>query len=587
MSMQELTPNWLSQLDGEEVVFASDRLGRTIRYLKEARTPGKGWGPYPKSTTDLHHTALVLQALYYSRDKSLEPTIADAASYIRKTESVQLNQLSLEDVSDLLSIVRSEQRRGSEEYIAQLLATLEQAYAAVLESNAGMSIRQLTSAFLAVLELGRSDMGLVKTWTERLVHMQHPDGGWPNVTEKSSSVVATAMALQVLTRLTGEQASEALGRGLLYVRNQLAETTWKNIGMNGDTFSYTTVLRALAEIPIADYNWSKQGVDLLFTRMNSDGSWGDGPGEPGNVESTAMCLLSLAAAGQTRFVPARLAKVAIMEVQSQLNLVTDQRDKLRQDFEKRVDDVSDNLLQERNELLLENDNLKSRLKTVQEEVQSARSAQQAAEYRSLVIERELVQLRTIRPSDTDSDDALKFGNIRVPSFVVRILAVVVGPIILLSGISWYLLQQPRQLWSTIVAIILLVIATIFSGFAAFALNERRRIDQNVQSLQRLRYSDLLSASSDISLLRRTFSMMSATWDPYVSEELAYRLFSDIPDMSPEVAGRYTEDLATKLRLAPEQRVELLSWVGQVARLDTAQRRVLLTQLQRPFIGSHS
>lgn len=579
--MHEPTTNWLSQLDSEEVVFASDRLGRTIRYLKEARTPGQGWGPYPKSDTDLHHTALVLQALYYSRDKSLEPTIADAASYIRKSKLPQLNQLTLEEVSDLLSIVRSEQRRSSEEYPGQLIPALEQAYGRVVESNAGLSIRELTSAFLAVLELGISDSKLIKTWSERLLQMQHPDGGWPNVSEKGSSIVATAMALQVLTRLTGEQASEALRRGLVYVRNQLEETTWKNIGIGGDTFSYTTVLRALAEIPMADYNWSKQGVDLLFTQMNADGSWGDGPGEPGNVESTAMCLLALAAAGQTRFVPARLAKVAIMEIQSQLNLITDQHDKLQQDFEKRVDEVSDNLFRERNELLLETENLKSRLKTVQEEVQSARDSREAAEYRSLASERELELLRTVL-TNPSSRDSLSARTAMTSALAYRVLVFGIGLIVPILSLSWYLLQQPRQVWSTVVGIVLIILSVTVSGYIVFFWYEERRFGQRL-----FKYSDRRPTQSDIALLRRTFSRISAAWDPYVSEEVAYRLFNDITDMSPEIAERYTEDLATKLRLDPVQRIELLTWVGQVTRLDTAQRRVLLTQLQRSSIGLHS
>lgn len=578
-NVQEATTNWLSQLDGEEVVFASDRLGKTIAYLKAARAPGQGWGPYPKSASDLHHTALVLQALHYSRDKSVEATIADAASYVRKLKSDHLDTLNLEDATNMLLIVRSEQRRGNEGYVNQLIASLHRAYTTIMNGSTGISMRQLTSSLLAVLELGRNDLEMVKTWTDRLLDLQHPDGGWPTVNENSSSVVATAMSLQVLNRLTGDRIMESLRRGLLFVGNQLTEKTWKNLGMGGDTLSTTTVLRALAETPIADYSWTKQGVDLLFTRMNPDGSWGDGPGEPGNVENTALCLLALAAAGQTRFVPARLAKVAITEVQSHLSQITDERDKLRQDIETRVNEVSDNLFRERNDLLVENENLKVRLKSIQDETQAARSAREAAEYRSLAIERELDLLRSVSSRSAQPTDSVQLGPLVLPAFTVRILTLLVAPLVFLSGVAWYLLLPPRQTWSTVIAVAAIVLAAVIAGFAVFAIFENRRSRQWQSP-----YLDVGSTRSEVSFLRRTFSRMTSTWDPYISEELAYRL-NDIGDMSSEVAGRYTEDLATKLRLEPEQEVELLSWVNQVTRLDPVQRRVLLTQLQRSHLGS--
>jgi Prenyltransferase and squalene oxidase repeat len=573
---QEQTANWLSQLDSEEKIFASDQLSKTIAFLKAARVPGEGWGAYPKLGSDLHHTALALQALYYSRDKSVTATIADAALYVRKLKGEALSGLSLDDACDLLNIARVEQRPGDDEHLGHLLAALRQAYNAAAETGGGLSTHQLCAALLAVLELGRTDLEMVKPWSERLLGLQHPDGGWPTVNEEGSSVVATAMALQVLTRSSGERVTEALRRGLMYVQNQLREKDWKNLGLGGDTFSQAAVLRALAETPLADYRWSRQGVEVLLARMNPDGSWGDGPGTPGNVESTALCLLALVAAGQTRFVPARLARTALMDVQSQLSQITEERDRLRQDFESRVDEVSNNIVQQRNDLLGENQNLRQRLQATQDEIKQAREAKEAAEFRRAALEQERALLQRYVTAATTSEVTIEIGSFRfaLPQFI-KFIAEVLFPSLFIGGLGWLFLQSPTQTWLKVLGIIIISIAGL--GFIGNYLSLRRRslgTEPNAPA-----------PVSDVSLLRKTYADMAAGWSPDVLEEIAYRLFHDLTDMSPDVAIRYTEDLATKLQMPAEQKAGLLSWVGQVTRLDASQRRLLFSQLQRSILGS--
>jgi len=114
--------------------------------------------------------------MYYSRDKSVESTIGDVASYVRKLKQDHLSQLSLDDASDMLVVARAEQRPGDDEYTSQLVRVLQQVYTDDSETNAAMSVRQLSSAFLSILELGKTDLEIVKIWTERLLRLQHPDG---------------------------------------------------------------------------------------------------------------------------------------------------------------------------------------------------------------------------------------------------------------------------------------------------------------------------------------------------------------------------------------------------------------------------
>src|SRR5205085_6923495 len=123
----------------------------------------------------------------------------------------------------------------------------------------------------------------------------------------------------------------------------------------------------------------REGIDTVLSRINSDGSWGGGPKEAGNIEITAVCLLALTTAGENRFVPARMALAALNDLQHQLNRITDERDKLSQDFEKRVQAECGLVVTQRNDLLIENKTLKTKIDSATAENDKAKAAQEAAE----------------------------------------------------------------------------------------------------------------------------------------------------------------------------------------------------------------
>src|SRR5258708_26249080 len=121
MNSTQSLVSWLSLIETNQQVFAGRGLDKTLLYLRNARTPGEGWGAYPRLDSDLHHSALAIQALSYSGDNSSIGTVAGAASILRKQKADSLEQLGVEAICDLIVIARSEQRPGAEYYIERLL----------------------------------------------------------------------------------------------------------------------------------------------------------------------------------------------------------------------------------------------------------------------------------------------------------------------------------------------------------------------------------------------------------------------------------------------------------------------------------
>ncbi|HEY3103191.1 MAG TPA: hypothetical protein VGJ69_06340 [Pyrinomonadaceae bacterium] len=560
---------WLNQIDANQQVFAGRGLDKTLLYLRNGRTPGEGWGAYPKLGSDLHHSALAIQALSYSGDSSSIGTIAGAASVLRKGKTDSLDQLGVDDLGDLIVIARAEQRPGDEAYVESLLNSLQRGYEALTPNE--VSVRTLCSTLLAVLEIGRTDVEVIKRWIDQLLALQRPDGGWPPVAGQPSMLVATAMTLRVLTKSAKGSSTEALRRGLYFVQGEIEKNGWTLIGSGGDTFTQAIVLRALAEVPGADYKLIQDGVDSLIAKMNQDGSWGNAVGETGNIESTALSLLALIAAGENRFVPARLVTAALIDVKSQLDEITEERNQLREDFEKRVQDDCGEVVRQRNTLTKENQDLRGNVQAAQTELRKAIELKESAELRQQVLEREL-ELTRLQRYDYIS-------TLRTPTAVrgwrqVFVNMVFALPAVITAFVIWRFWKWPPS-WFGIIEIILL----FFGGLAtSWFLFQRSRV-----SLLPRYFSEGASEyrlSSDLDSLRYMYMDMAGSWPAFIREEVAYRLLSDMVEMPTDVGLRYVEEMTFRLDMPSQERSQLSSWMRYALRLSPGERRILFDQLRR-------
>jgi Skp family chaperone for outer membrane proteins len=371
--------------------------------------------------------------------------------------------------------------------------------------------------------------------------------------------------------------TEAMRRGLYFLQDQLTTNGWLNLGSGGDTFTQSVVLRALAEVPEADYKWIQEGVDTLINKMNPDGSWGERSGETGSVESTALSLLALIAAGENQFVPTRLVRTALIDVQRQLDEITEERNRLREDFENRVQEVCGEVAQERNTLKKESQELRNRVRSAQEDSQKALELKESAELRQQVLERELelsrYQQESRLRSSLKSTDLLLSNSLN-PSLLLQVVRALLGwtPSILAAVLVWWFWQWPPSVWRIIAFVSMAIISSAASWFLL------RGTSSSMPSLK-LGSPDFF-ASSDSSSLRYIYMDMASEWPPSLREEIAYRLLTEIAEMPSDIATRYAEDLTFRLDLPSFQRSQLSDWLRQALRLNLTDRRILFDQLMR-------
>ena len=560
--MTENLDNWLELFQTHQQVFVAHHLDNAIQYLHKARNLGEGWGAYPGLPSDFHHSSLAIEALYYSCDERSIGIIADAALYLRKAKSNHLEQLNLEELTDLLMVACTEQNPDND-YIEQLLKVLQQAYDTILARKEEFSVRSMCGVLLAVLGSRKSPQKLIQPWIDRLLNLQRTDdGSWPAVAEESGSVIATAFALRVLTHVSKNRGGDPIDRGLQYLQNRLEKEGWQKLGIEGDTFTQAVVLRALAEAQTTQYKQIQDGIDILINRMNLDGGWGGNAGEPSNIECTALCVLALVTSGENRFLPAHLAKAALHDTQHMLIKLTNERNQLRQDFEQKIKLHCGKVVQERDQLQKENKSLKEQLNDKNKEFHGAMEQAKNVQLRF----EELQKSRYFVESPYLSLHG-RFSKLNL---------IKVGPILSAGIAVWQLWEWPLSFWK-IIAVSLISLITITIEYIVWVRYRR----ENLQPPFIFKTEEKLSPN--LSMLRSMFMKMARDWPPRLLEEVVYRLFRELIYLPPDVGRRYTEDLVYRIGLSQKDTQELKVWVDYVMRLDTRDRRLLFDQLQKVIL----
>lgn len=562
--------DWLGTFDSNQQIFAKDELVKSVTYLKGARNPGQGWGPYPRLPTDSHHSALAVQALSSLSDPSYQGVIADVASYFRSGFSSDVGSLSLEKICDLLTILRAD-GRPDEELQVQLINELPKIYDNLIASGEARALVKVSLTLLAVSE-SSANLQLANALTNHLVDYQRPDGAWPALSGGEVSLVTTAVTLRSLGALASERAQEARQRGLIFLYDYISRFGWGAVGKGEDVFTRASVLWTLASVPSTDYDLIRSGIESLKKLRNDDGSWGSFEGQVGNIEATSLSLLALVASGENSYVPARLAKAAVYNVQADLTTVTEERDKLKEEFETNVTAECGAVVIERNRLLTENKRLQAEITEERKLSVKAENDLEQAEIRMSNLERELYLLGAMRRKSE-----MELGTHLLPETLLssRIASIILIPMPLLFAITliYIFLQWPPNWWRIIVYLMVLSTAAA-SSWILYRWSVFQSLATGFE-----RAPEVLNDSA-VSSLRRMYMDIMAELPPAIREEFAYRLLTTMTSMSAEIGERYAEELTFRIDIPSYLRSRLTGWIRYALRLSPTDRRVLFDSLLR-------
>lgn len=265
--------DWRKRLQDRQRHFLVAELQGACQFLREAREEGKGWGPYPGLPSDLHHSALALEALAACRDDHSAAIIADAILYLREEETSRLDQLGLAQLADFVTVLRTEELQADPALLQRTVAAVRKCWEACRAGKREVFVRDLGTTILALTGTGGEGRELARELAGSLLKLQRPDdGAWPAVEGEEGSVIATALAVQVLSGLDEHRKGDPLARGLRYLYKFLEKNSWKKSVAAGDIFTQAVMLRALAHVPDGSYEELHEGIGALAARRNADGA---------------------------------------------------------------------------------------------------------------------------------------------------------------------------------------------------------------------------------------------------------------------------------------------------------------------------
>ncbi len=585
--------NWFEEFSTHKQELITRSLENSLKYLTDARTPGKGWGPFPQSQSELFYSALAIKALAKC-DISARGMIADVSSYFRIINTEKLADLSLDELCNLLIIIK-EEGKPNETYLQEIIAQIQ---TVITGMGSGFTNKNVCSVLLSLLETPDSDkLPFVKACADELIGQQTLDGGWPAFKGQEPSHVATALSVRTLCLLKGDIYLESLSRGLNFLREELSKKGWDELGMKGDTYTQAIVLWALADSLNIKYPWLRQGIDILYKKMNDDGSWGTETGEIGNVELTAICLLALTSAGETKFIPERLATSAIIDLSDKLTRLEKNKKDLVLDFERKLKDDCGNVVKERDELLIKVEKLSNRMLQLDSNIKEIKKSSKIKEIKYFEKELELQQqkikeLQVLGPLKTKRTLQYEmFFAFTIFITMLLMISLLVGGRIQVSDLTRNILLICIVMSLSTLSINFLRDTSLLDTFQKIFLNtllsEKKKKEKGIELEvdEDFHISDINldmrreeKYTSTIEILRRAYYSMSVEWDRNVREEVTYRLYKDFIDVPTEIGTRYLEELNYRLPLDREQRFQLQKWLFAVLELNPNERRILFIQI---------
>jgi hypothetical protein len=565
---------WSALLDDRQTTFLGPNLNRAVSLLRAWRNEDGGWGAYHGLRSDLHNSALAIHALDEAGDEFSKGMRAQAAIVLRRATDNSVSELSFLELTDLLRVTRCE-RTGNEEYARKLIDALKESYLKLLAERSA-ALRDSCSALTVLSHIGSPDAEFLETVLESLLAQQRlDDGSWAGVIGEPGAVLPTAMAIRALSRFDLAKVKMPLTRGLTYVHHQLEENGWPSAAPTDDTYSLAVTLRSLAKTRGAEYRSVKGGIDALVERMNDDGGWGGGLHEPSNVESTALSTLALIAAGEIEFVPARLAKAAIVESERLLVHAVVERNKLREDVTAEVKKQISLVLAQRDELAHELGSMERSNVRLRRQLQKARVDRERIQ-QSLMFDdgRSTASpfMRSLRRFDPYLADLFqRYVRIIGPIFIV-----VFGIIAATRFMKKEAILASRWDFAVLCGITLYG----FWRLVSFSRDLVLRITRTGLSAG---LSSNLDDASEIATLRDRFYELQQSLPPSIREDLVYRLYRDLAELPPEMGDRYSRDLTIRYDLPARDQRLMLRWIEQVLRLGPTDRRVLFDQLRRAVL----
>lgn len=480
---------WHHIIASREGTFVSPIMEKAAQYLRNARNEEGGWGYYKGLPTDIHASSLAIEALRINKGRELETSAEDAAVHIKTIISCNLDTLGIQQIVDLLNILSGTKPRDSE-LESKVVARLKD-----LRHDAGWgepepSVTLSCGVILAFLKLENPPQDVIKQWVDYLAQCQRSDdGGWGATPDSKSAIIPTSRALRVLNCFSDKSLTETRSASIEFFRNYFQTKDWNELG---DTFTISTVLRALSEIEEFSFEIVQAGIDSLYERVNSDGGWGPVKGEPSNIEYTALSMIALSSVGENKFVPSRLVNATLETAEAKIMQLRNERDRLLEDVDQRVQKEIKNIIYERNELQKKVDHYKEEVSHLE-----AKAREMKIELMDVKAKREFMAPKI--KYEPGVRRVFNYSTVIIAAFLTAIVSI---------GAYFFLIRGSTTLFLTTVVVFVFALSTYFFILRRNQLRFRRYRSE-------LRPERRFIVSALINLL--------AEWPPSKREDFLFQL----------------------------------------------------------------
>ena len=511
-----------------------------------------GWGEYKDAPFNIKISSTVISALNNCPHEKSDWIINKVLGIRNHLNKSEINTLNIHELGSLYEIIildknSSEIKKAIQDEILQRSSKLEDGYS---------SITVLLTSISAIIKAELTKAPIFTKLLKLLIESQNPNGSWGKEENHKILTTNTAKSIIYLSKIQNEKSEkylESIDRGIEFLKEFTAIGRTTELADKIGFYQLMLTIQA-----ISNDEKSSQLIDssvkYLAKNINNDGGIGTLPNQPSNNELTALLLYTFHHIGYFKYIPLRIAKNKIDELENENNKIQSELRVLQKQFDQSVN-------KEVNHIINENKNLNLKIRELEKHIHEIRkSTREEMNYVRKRMEYDIISRQKYYSRDETNGytkNQLLFSALALISIIILITLdyLIPNKLFLYSagGVSLGLLSYLSLLY--------------FNQY-------RNDPDKIIRSIS---FSNNLNDS--LSYFRRRFVDIMSDMPPSIREEMIYRLSSEFRRIPKDILPRYFEELSIRLNLPNNIRKELYYWLEELSVRDEDEIKVVFDQLR--------
>jgi hypothetical protein len=513
-----------------------------------------GWGEYKDAPFNIRISSIVVLALAHCPHEKSDWIINKILGVKKYLHEKKIQELKVQELGSLMDIFKLD--KNSEDI--KLLIRDELLNKVVQTMKDYSSLTTIITNLSALIKIDAFDNAMFQELLKNFLELQNQNGSWGKEENAKILLSNTSKGIIILSKVKkrgNQNYNEFINKGINYLTEFIKSKDIASIGDELGFYQMLILIKAVTIDEVVSNTVIDSSISYILKNINSDGGIGTLPQQPSNNEMTALLLYTFYHIGYFKYIPLRVAKSKVFELELENNKIQSELNVLKKQFDFTVK-------KEVNNIIDENKILNNKLHSAEKKIQDIKRQNQ----KDFELFKKSVEYDFLSRQRYYSNSSKKnYSRFQIMSSLTLVLLATFSIILFfINSNRFYLYFSAGFILLCFIYLLILYINQYRKGpeklLKNFSISNNR-----LDSLSYYRHK-FIDITSDIPQSAR--------------EELIYRLSREISRLPKDILPRYLEDLTMSLNLPVNKRRELYFWLEDIISKEEVEIQVVFEQIRR-------